>query len=258
MPLIYGLLQILVCTLFSYVFHLPGCLNFVMSAMPLWTAGSHKSQTPPSINIFPDVLDDGTIEKAGRSTACEMEMKKRVAVETWFPGVCFAMSMSLACIMEGYGLILIAGFFASAAFKTHFGCPKLSEGVFDCEIPVQWQNSPYRWCFGRPSDRHCAKRMVHGEIWISQNLSWGALYPHLAHYHHFLYPQSADTIGWLYSVLHPMGYLPDSDHQLRLRCLSNSNSSIFYYVDQHLLDSWSTYGRRHSMSNGQQPHRTEL
>jgi MFS transporter, SP family, general alpha glucoside:H+ symporter len=66
-------------------------------------------------------------------------MKKRVAVKTWLPGVCFAMGMSLACIMEGYGLVLIVGFFASAAFETNFSCPKLSEGVFDSEIPVQWQ-----------------------------------------------------------------------------------------------------------------------
>jgi hypothetical protein len=112
---------------FCYVFY---------ALVDCWVA---QNQEPPPINTFPDVIDDDTIEKAGRSTACKTEMKKRVAVKTWFPGVCFAMSMPLACIMEGYGLVLIAGFFASAAFKIHFGCPKLSEGVFNCEIPVQWQ-----------------------------------------------------------------------------------------------------------------------
>jgi SP family general alpha glucoside:H+ symporter-like MFS transporter len=91
------------------------------------------------MNIFSDVLDDDTIERARRSTVCETEMEIWVAVKTWFPGVCFAMSMSLACIMEGYGLVLIAGFLASPAFKPHFSCPKSSDSVFDCEIPAQWQ-----------------------------------------------------------------------------------------------------------------------
>ena len=93
------------------------------------------------MNVFPNILDDDTIEKARSATACETGMEKLVAVKTWFPGVCFAMSMSLACIMEGYGLVLIAGFFASSAFRTHFGCPKSSDGVFDCEIPAQWQTA---------------------------------------------------------------------------------------------------------------------
>jgi MFS transporter, SP family, general alpha glucoside:H+ symporter len=92
-------------------------------------------------NIFPDDIDDDMTEKARRSTACETGMKKWVAVKIWFPGVCFAMSMSLACIMEGYGLVLIAGFFASTQFKTHFGCPKSSDLVGNCEIPAQWQTA---------------------------------------------------------------------------------------------------------------------
>jgi SP family general alpha glucoside:H+ symporter-like MFS transporter len=112
-----------------------------MSPKAPWNRRSHKDQEATARNIFPDVLDDDTIEKARRSTACETEMEKWVAVKTWFPGVCFAMSMSLACIMEGFGLVLIAGFFASPAFKTHFGCPKSSDGVFDCEIPAQWQTA---------------------------------------------------------------------------------------------------------------------
>lgn len=112
-----------------------------MPPKPSWNHRSHQGPEAIPINIFPDVLDHDTIEKARRSTACETEMKKWVAVKTWFPGVCFAMSMSLACIMEGYGLVLIAGFFASPAFKTHFGCPKSSDGAFDCEIPAQWQTA---------------------------------------------------------------------------------------------------------------------
>jgi SP family general alpha glucoside:H+ symporter-like MFS transporter len=111
--------------------------------MPLQYAESRKWDkhvVDPPRSIFLDDIDDDVTQKARKSTNCETEMKKWVAVKTCFPGVCFAMNMSLACIMEGYGLALIAGFFASTQFKTRFSCLK-SYDELDCEIPAQRQTA---------------------------------------------------------------------------------------------------------------------
>jgi MFS family permease len=92
--------------------------------------------------IFEDFTPDEIQRMAEANTILETKIKKLVAVVAWFPGVCAAMFMSLACIMEGYGLVIIANFFASPPFRTKYGCPlypDTPENQTNCEIPSAWQ-----------------------------------------------------------------------------------------------------------------------
>jgi MFS transporter, SP family, general alpha glucoside:H+ symporter len=105
--------------------------------------GGGRSMQPSSEStpqrIFTDEITVEMKEAARLATDFETHMRKSATIKAWLPGVCFAMCMSLACIMEGYGLVLIAGFFASPRFKTDFGCPVTPGQDFDCEIPTEWQ-----------------------------------------------------------------------------------------------------------------------
>lgn len=77
------------------------------------------------------------------ATVVEKDMSTWRCVKAFRPAVLQAIILSLACIMEGFDIVLITGFLTNPVFRQKYQCPDqpLDTPVGVCEIPASWQSA---------------------------------------------------------------------------------------------------------------------
>lgn len=78
---------------------------------------------------------------ANRATEVEKNMSASVCFWAFRRAAIQSLLLSFACVMEGYGLVLITGFFTFPEFRHTFSCPERPHALIyeNCEIDPAWQ-----------------------------------------------------------------------------------------------------------------------